>query len=267
MQITLHDAGAEVATAAVFEKILQAQRAQIETQRSLGLLRQRGVVLASKISAPIDVHIRIGLVGQAHENQFFFENLLDLQTRPIFGLIHQRGIQNAQLQLAEQVFAVADFHAQGMAGDILANFAGPAEHQRVAQTHLATDVQHIAITFGQRQITPRGFPGLHQLIGVHHERFAIGRQAGAGTIAHEQGAAQLALEFLYPCGDRGLGDMELLGSRGQAAMANDFEEGAGEVDVHGVAGGVSARIVRAPPDLWRGGLPPLGAKRPLKSFR
>ena len=168
-----------------------------------------------------------------------------MQAWPVLGLIDQRRIQHPQLQLAQQVFAVADFHAQGMAGNLLAQFAGPAEHQRVAQADLATDVQHVVVTLGQRQVPARGFPGLHQLIGIDHEGFAIGRQAGAGAVAHEQRAAQLAFEFLHPRGDRGLGDVKFFGRRGQAAVADDFQKGAGEVDVHGQAGAGGARIVRA----------------------
>jgi hypothetical protein len=82
------------------------------------------------------------------------------------------------------------------------------------------------------------------LIGVYHERFAVGRQAGAGSIAHEQGAAQLAFEFLHPRGDRGLGDVELLGGRRKTAVTDDFQESAGEIDVHGAADVGGAVIVK-----------------------
>ena len=83
------------------------------------------------------------------------------------------------------------------------------------------------------------------MIGIYHESFAVGREAGTGAVAHKQGTAQLAFEFLYPCGDRGLGDVELLGRCGKAAVADDFQKGAGEIDVHGMADGGSARIVKA----------------------
>ncbi|MNV81269.1 hypothetical protein D3C71_1749250 [compost metagenome] len=103
-------------------------------------------------------------------------------------------------------------------------------------------MQHIVVTLGQRQVPSRRFPGFHQLIGIHHEGLAIGRQPRPGTVAHEQGAAQLAFEFLHPRGDRGLGDMEFLGGGCEAAVADDFQEGTGEVDVHGVAGWGSAAL-------------------------
>ncbi|MNN32136.1 hypothetical protein D3C81_1458490 [compost metagenome] len=168
-------------------------------------------------------------------------------------MIHQRGIQHPQFQLVQQVFAVTDFHAQGMTGDFFSNFAGPTEHQRIAQTDFAADVQHIVITLGQRQVPSRGFPGFHQLVGVDHEGFTVRRQACAGAIAHEQGTAQMAFKLLHAGGDCGLSDMQFFCCRRQAAVADDFQKGAGEVDVHGLAGVERADIVRAPPNLWRAG--------------
>jgi hypothetical protein len=104
-------------------------------------------------------------------------------------------------------------------------------------------VQHIAVAFRQGQVPARRFPGFDQLIGVHHKGLAIGRQARAGAVAHKQRATELAFKFLHACGDRGLGDMKLLGRRGEAAVADDFQKGAGEINVHGAADGEGAAIV------------------------
>ena len=238
LQVSAHNASAEIAAAAMFEDVLQGQRAKVEAQRGFGFFRQGGVVLAAEIRAPVDVDVRLRTLGRAHQNQFFLQHLLDLQTRPVFRLINQRGIEHTEFELTQQIFAIANFHAQCVAGDFLAQFRRPTEHQRVAQADLATDVQNVVITLGQRQVAARGFPGLHQLIGVDHERFAIGRQLRPGAIAHEQRTAQLAFEFLHPRGDGGLRDEQLLRSGGETAVTDDFEESASEVDVHG-AGPVS----------------------------
>jgi hypothetical protein len=125
---------------------------------------------------------------------------------------------------------------------IFAQLAGPTEHQRVAQTDLAADVQYIAVTLRQRQVPPCGLPGFHQLIGIYHESFAVGREAGTGAVAHEQGTAQLAFEFLYPCGDRGWVTWSF-GRCGRLPWRT-ISKGAGEIDVHGMADGGSARIVK-----------------------
>ena len=83
------------------------------------------------------------------------------------------------------------------------------------------------------------------MIGVNHKGLAVRRQARAGAIAHEQRAAQLTFELLHPGSDRGLGDVQLFSRRGQAAVADNFQKGAGEVDVHGQADVGGAGIVRA----------------------
>jgi len=133
----------------VFEDVLQTQGAKIETERRLGSFRQGGVVLAPEVLAPVDVHVGFGAFGVAHEDEFFFEDLFDLQARPVFGLIDQRRIEYPKLQLAQQVLAIADFHAQRMAGNPVAQYTGPTEHQRVAQADFATDVQDVVEPLGQ----------------------------------------------------------------------------------------------------------------------
>ncbi|MNP05224.1 hypothetical protein D3C76_971700 [compost metagenome] len=109
----------------------------------------------------------------------------------------------------------------------------PVEHHRVAQAHFAADVQHLVTTLRQRQVAARGFPGLHQLVGIHHESFAVGRQAGATAAADEQLARQLLLQLLHPRGDRRLGHVQTFGGGDQAATADDFKESAGQLDIHG----------------------------------
>lgn len=106
-------------------------------------------------------------------------------------------------------------------------------------------VQDVAIALGQWQVPAGRFPGLHELVGVDHERLAVAGQARAGTVAYEQRAAELAFELLDPGGDRRLGHVQLFGGRSEAAVADDFQEGAGEVDVHVQADAGEAGIVRA----------------------
>jgi len=65
-------------------------------------------------------------------------------------LINQRGIEHTEFELTQQILAIADFHTQRVAGDFLAQFRRPTEHQRIAQADLATDVQNVVITLGQR---------------------------------------------------------------------------------------------------------------------
>ncbi len=193
-------------------------------------------MLTAKALAPVDIHIGFGLLRQAHQDQFFLQQLLNLQPCPVRRLIDQRGIQHTQFELAQQLLAVADFRAQRMGRDLFAQRFGPTEDQRVAEADLAADMQHVVETVRQWQIAASGFPSLHQLVGVDHESLAIGGQSGASTIAHKQRGIELAFEFLHPGGDRGLGHMQFLGGGHQAAVASDFEKGAGEVDIHGASG-------------------------------
>jgi hypothetical protein len=83
--VTAHDAGAEVAAAAVFQNVLQAQRAEIETQGGFGFFRQGGIVPASEVLAPVNVDVRFGTTGQADKDKLFLQHLLDLQPWPILG--------------------------------------------------------------------------------------------------------------------------------------------------------------------------------------
>ena len=130
---------------------------------------------------------------------------------------------------------------------------GPAEHQWVAQADFATDMQHVAVAIRQRQIAPRGFPGLQQLVGIHHKRLAIGGQARAGAVAYKQGTAQLAFQVFHAGGDGGLGDVQFLGGGGEAAAAGDFEEGACQFDVHEAPRDEWGTIVvECDQELWEG---------------
>ncbi|MNP50931.1 hypothetical protein D3C76_1452210 [compost metagenome] len=95
----MYHAGAEVAAAAIFQDVLQGQGAKVEAQGRPGFLRQGRIVLAPEVLAPVDVHVRVGAPGLADEDQLLFENLLDLQARPVLGLIDQRRIQHAELEL------------------------------------------------------------------------------------------------------------------------------------------------------------------------
>ncbi|MGF6487938.1 hypothetical protein ABH904_001711 [Pseudomonas frederiksbergensis] len=83
------------------------------------------------------------------------------------------------------------------------------------------------------------------MIGINHKGLTVRRQARPGAVAHEQRAAELTFELLHAGGDRGLGDVQLFSRRGQTAVADDFQKGAGEVDVHGQADVGGAGIVRA----------------------
>ena len=58
-------------------------------------------------------------------------------------------------------------------------------------------------------------------------------QLDTTTVAVEQPAAELAFQALDPRGDGGLGDMEFFRGGGEAATTDDFQESAGEIDVHG----------------------------------
>ncbi|MCY1552790.1 hypothetical protein D9M68_892100 [compost metagenome] len=91
-----------------------------------------------------------------------------------------------------------------MAGQFTVQGTYPVEHHRVAQAHLTAHMQHLLATFRQRQVAARGFPGLHQLVGITDERFAIAGQAGAAAATHEQLATQLLFQALHARGDRGL---------------------------------------------------------------
>jgi hypothetical protein len=75
-------------------------------------------------------------------------------------------------------------------------------------------------------------PDLHQRQRVADEEFARRRQRCAGPVTHEQLAAKLLLERLDPGTDRGLRDVQAVGGLHEAAARDDFEEGAGQVDVH-----------------------------------
>ena len=132
-----------------------------------------------------------------------------------------------------------------MGWQVLAHGFGPVQYQRVAQADFTADMQHLVQAFGARQIPSCGFPGLQQLIGVDHEGFPVAGQSGACAVANEQCHAEQAFEFLHPGRDGCLGDMKFLGGTREAAAANNFEKGPGQVEVHDRAslqGAVSVRL-------------------------
>jgi len=147
--------------------------------------------------------------------------------------VYQRGVEHAEVELLLQLFAAAHFQSHGVARQRLPQPLDPGQHQRVAQAHLGAEREQFAITAWQRQVAPRGLPGLHQLAGIGGKALAIGRQPRAGAIAHEQPAAQLVFQVLYARGDGRLGDVQALGRGDEAAAANDLEKGAGEINIHG----------------------------------
>ncbi|MCY1182070.1 hypothetical protein D9M73_226100 [compost metagenome] len=56
-------------------------------------------MLAAEVLAPIDVHIGFGTGDRANQDEFFLQQLLNLQAWPISRLEHQCRIKHAQLQL------------------------------------------------------------------------------------------------------------------------------------------------------------------------
>ncbi len=233
VQIALHDAGAEIATPAALHQVLQGQRPETERQRCATAFGQRLVVLLAKRRPPVHVQVGRRVLRLHHLDQLFFQQLLDLQARPVLRLVHQRGVQHAQVELLLQLFATGHFHPYRMAGQPLSQALGPGQHQRVAQAHLRAEGQQLVTALRQRQVAPRGFPGLHQLSGIGDEALTVIGQPRPGPIAYEQPATQLLLEVVHPCGHRRLGDVQAFGGGDETAAANDLEKGAGEIDVHG----------------------------------
>ncbi|MNM94201.1 hypothetical protein D3C81_1065970 [compost metagenome] len=204
VQVGLHHAGAEVATAALVEDELQGERAEVEAQCRARAVGQGGVVLAAECLSPVDVDVRIWLVDPAHPDELLLHQLLNLQAWAVGRLIDQRSVQQAHFDLAQQRFAIAHLAADGMAGQLPVQRTDPVEHHRVTQAHFAANMQHLLATFGQRQVAACRFPGLHQLVGITDEGLAIAGQAGAVAAAHEQLTAQLLFQALHPCCDRSL---------------------------------------------------------------
>jgi len=109
----LGHAGTEITAAALLQQKLNRQRSEIGGHRRARPLRQSDVVLLAKIRAP--VHIDIGLPGadRPHQDQFFFQQLFHLQSRPVRWPVHQRGVQYPSLQTFLQCFTVMHFGAGG----------------------------------------------------------------------------------------------------------------------------------------------------------
>ena len=103
VQVGLHHAGAEVATAALVEDELQGERAEVETQCRACAVGQGGVVLAAECLSPVDVDVRIWLVDPAHPDQLLLHQLLHLQAWTVGRLVDQRGGDIAAAALAEQL--------------------------------------------------------------------------------------------------------------------------------------------------------------------
>ena len=80
---------------------MQGHRAQVEADGRSRPVGQGGVMLAAKTLTPFDVYIRFRLFGAANLDQFFLQQLLHLHTGPVGGLIDQRGIQQAHLDLTQ----------------------------------------------------------------------------------------------------------------------------------------------------------------------
>ncbi len=198
-------------------------------------------MLLAECRSPVDIQIGLGIGRLHHLDQFFFEQLFDLQPRSVFGAMHQCGIQYAQFEFLLQFAVAGDFGAQRVAGHGLPHALQPGQHQRVAQADLGADRQQVAIALRQRQIAPRRFPGLHQLCRVGDEPLAIGCQFRACPIAHEKPAVELLLQVAYARGDGGLGDVQAIGGGDEAAAADDLEKGAGEIDIHAVL--VSGKLI------------------------
>ncbi len=119
-----------------------------------------------------------------------------------------------------------------MAGNRLAQAPHPVKQQRIAQADLAAEVEQVAEAVRQRQVASRRIPGLHQLAGVAEEVLAVGGQARARAVAHEQPAAELPFEVLDARGDGGLGQVQAFRGSDEATAAGDLQEGTGEVDIH-----------------------------------
>ena len=133
-----------------------------------------------------------------------------------------------------------------MGGEVLTQGFGPVEDQRVAQADFPADMQQLMQAFGARQIAPCGFPGVQQLVGVHHKGLAFGGEFCAGAVAGKQGDAEQAFELVYPCGHGRLGNVQLFGRAHQAAVADNFKESTGQVEVHkraSVQGACSVRVM------------------------
>ncbi len=66
------------------------------------------------------------------------------------------------------------------------------------------------------------------------EQLAGGGGRDAGGAAFEKRAAELVLERAHAAGEGGLGELEALGGAVEAAVLDDEEEGAEELEVHAV---------------------------------
>ena len=106
-------------------------------------------------------------------------------------------------------------------------------------------MQQLVQPFGPWQVAAGGLPGLQQLVGVHHEGLAFGCELGPRAVADKQGHAQQAFQLVNPGSDSRLGDMEFFRRAHQAAVADDFKEGTGQVEVHKRASVQGASSVRA----------------------
>ncbi len=104
-------------------------------------------MLLAEAFAPVDVDVGLGVL-RTHQDQFLLQQLLHLHPRPVGWLVDQGCVEHPQLQLAQQAVAVADLGAYRVVADCLADTADPAQHQRVAQAHFATDVQHVVDASG-----------------------------------------------------------------------------------------------------------------------
>ncbi|MNG27249.1 hypothetical protein D3C84_1123440 [compost metagenome] len=86
----------------MLENELQGQGAQVETQGRARAFRQGGVVLAAEGLTPVNVNVGVGFVLAANADELFFHQLLNLQARPISGLVDQYRIEYTHLQFAQQ---------------------------------------------------------------------------------------------------------------------------------------------------------------------
>ncbi len=239
----LDHTGTEVAAAAALQDVLQGQRRQVGGQRRAGLVRQRGIMALAKLRSPVVVEVGLGASGGTHLDQLLLQHQLHLHPGPVFRAIHQGDVQHPGAQQLLHMAGLADFGTNGVGRHPLAQADDPVEDQRIAQAHLAADVEHVAKAPWQRQVPPRRFPGLHQLRGVGHEDLAVDRQPRPGAIAHEESAFQLLLQVLYPRGDGGLGDVQAFGGGDEAAGADDLQEGARQIDIHGRCSDWGAKIL------------------------
>ncbi|MNT16218.1 hypothetical protein D3C72_1513080 [compost metagenome] len=120
IEVRLHDAGAQITATATLQQVLQGKWPKVKGECGAGVLGESDIVQLSKGRPPVNINIGIWIVNLSYLDQLFLEQLLNLQARPVFRLMHQGCVDYAEVELLLQQAATGDFAAHRVRGHGLA---------------------------------------------------------------------------------------------------------------------------------------------------